>query len=117
MSYNKKTSTMPIGTNEVPSHTMPDGSKMTGKSHTSKSKPIKKVTKIDLGDGSFNIKVGALSRQLGIPVKENIPMSLLKRLVKVENGKSFMHKGKMKKMTPLLKQRVSLAITLKTRKK
>ena len=98
------------------SHTMPDGTRMTGSTHNSKSKPIpKKTTKINLGDGSFKIKEGALSKQLGIPIKDNIPMSLLKRLVKIENGMKFMHKGKMKKMTPLLKRRVSLAITLKSR--
>lgn len=74
-------------------------------------------TKIDLGDGEFKIKEGALSKQLGIPVKNNIPMMLLKRLVKVENGKKFMLKGKERKMTPLLKKRVSLAITLKSLKK
>lgn len=76
-----------------------------------------KKTEIDLGDGAFKIKEGSLSKQLGIPVKDNIPMMLLKRLVKVENGKKFMLKGKERKMTPLLKKRVSLAITLKSLKK
>jgi len=76
-----------------------------------------KATEIDLGDGEFKIKEGSLSKQLGIPVKKNIPMMLLRRLVKIENGKTFMLKGKERKMTPLLKKRVSLAITLKSRKK
>ena len=80
-------------------------------------KATKTKTKIDLGDGSFNIKEGTLSKQLNIPVKDNIPMSLLRRLVKVENGSKFMHQGKEKKMTPLLKKRVTLAITLKSLKK
>lgn len=116
MAYGNKMKS--AGTASSGSHTMPDGSKMTGSKHSSSSKPIKaKTAEIDLGDGSFNIKEGALSRQLGIPVKDNIPMSLLKRLVKVENGKKFMHQGKEKKMTPLLKRRVSLAITLKSRNK
>ena len=98
-------------------HTMPDGTKMTGSTHNSKSKPVKRkqTTKIDLGDGSFKIKEGALSKQLNIPIKDNIPMSLLKKLVKVENGMKFMHQGKSRTMTPLLKRRVSLAITLKSR--
>ena len=77
----------------------------------------KKATEIDLGDGEFKIKEGALSKQLGIPVKKNIPIMLLRRLVKIENGKTFMLNGKERKMTPLLKKRVSLAITLKSRKK
>ena len=112
METKKMTSASSKGT-----HTMPDGTKMTGSTHNSKSKPVKRkqTTKINLGDGSFKIKEGALSKQLGIPIKDNIPMSLLKRLVKVENGMKFMHQGKMKKMTPLLKRRVSLAITLKSR--
>jgi len=98
------------------SHTMPDGTRMSGSTHNSKSKPLTtKTTKINLGDGSFKIKEGALSKQLNIPIKDNIPMSLLKRLVKVENGMKFTHQGKSKKMTPLLKRRVSLAITLKSR--
>ena len=110
MSYNKTSKG---------SHIMPDGTKMSGSTHSKKSKPIKSVqtSKINLGDGTFTIKEGALSKQLGIPIKDNIPMSLLKRLVKIENGKNFIHDGLSKKMTPLLKRRVSLAITLKTRKK
>ena len=115
MSYNKKTNTMAGGG----SHTMPDGTKMSGSKHTSKSKPIKQTNKnkINLGDGSFTIKEGALSKQLGIPIKDKIPMKLLKKLVKIENGSNFIHNGKTKKMTPLLKRRVSLAITLKSFKK
>lgn len=74
-------------------------------------------TKINLGDGDFKIKEGALSRQLGIPIKKNIPMALLNKLVKKENGTKFMLNGKERKMTPLLKKRVSLAINLKGFKK
>lgn len=74
-------------------------------------------TTIDLGDGDFKIKEGALSKQLGIPIKQNIPMTLLRKLVKKENGSKFMLNGKERKMTPLMKRRISLAITLKSRKK
>jgi len=74
-------------------------------------------TKINLGDGDFKIKEGSLSRQLGIPIKKNIPMALLNKLVKKENGSKFMLNGKERKMTPLLKKRVSLAINLKGFKK
>lgn len=76
-----------------------------------------KKTTIDLGDGNFKMKEGALSKQLGIPIKKNIPMALLKKLVKKENGSKFMLNGKERKMTPLMKRRVSLAITLKSIKK
>lgn len=74
-------------------------------------------TKIDLGDGDFTIKEGALSKQLGIPIKKNIPMALLRKLVKKENGTKFMLNGKERKMTKLLKQRITLAINLKSFKK
>ena len=74
-------------------------------------------TTIDLGDGDFKIKEGALSKQLGIPVKDNIPMALLKKLVKKDIGSKFMLNGKERKMTTLLKRRISLAITLKSKKK
>ena len=74
-------------------------------------------TTINLGDGDFKIKEGSLSKQLGIPVKDNIPMALLKKLVKKEIGSKFMLNGKERKMTTLLKRRVSLAITLKSRNK
>ena len=74
-------------------------------------------TTINLCDGDFKIKEGSLSKQLGIPVKDNIPMALLKKLVKKEIGSKFMLNGKERKMTTLLKRRVSLAITLKSRKK
>ena len=74
-------------------------------------------TTIDLGDGDFKIKEGALSKQLGIPIKQNIPMTLLRKLVKKENGSKFMLNGKERKMTALMKKRISLAITLKSRKK
>ena len=60
---------------------------------------------------------GKLSRELGIPEEKNIPMTLLRKLAKVPNGEMFEHKGKSMKMTPGLKKRVTLAITLKGFKK
>ena len=44
-------------------------------------------------------------------------MTLLRILVKKENGSKFILNGKERKMTPLMKRRISLAITLKSRKK
>ena len=63
-------------------------------------------------------KPGALSRQLGIAIKENIPMTLLRRIKQTPVGKVISNptkKGKKRiKVTGLLKRRVNLAITLKT---
>ena len=95
-------------------HTMPDGRVMAGASHPKKS-PKKETIKI--GDSKITMEKGRLSRDLGIPEEKNIPMSLINRLIKVENGEMFAHKGKQKKMTPALKKRLVLARTLKGFKK
>jgi hypothetical protein len=63
------------------------------------------------------IKTGALSKMLRIPEEDNIPMTLLNRLNKMEIGEEFEQKGRSMKMSPLMKKRVSLAITLKKMKK
>jgi len=64
-----------------------------------------------------NKKQGALSRQLGIPVEENIPISVLTviRDSPINSEAYITYKGKTKKMkvTPLLKRRAVLALTLK----
>jgi len=62
-------------------------------------------------------KPGALSRQLGIPVEENIPKTLLEKIAKAPIGaviKNPTKKGKREiKVTRLLKRRAVLALTLK----
>ena len=62
-------------------------------------------------------KPGALSRQLGIPEEENIPVTLLKKIRDAEIGETITNptkKGKRKiKVTALLKKRAVLALTLK----
>ncbi len=64
---------------------------------------------------------GALSRQLGIPEKENIPTTLLNRISKAKVGSTIKNptkKGrKTYKVTGLLKKRATLAKTLKKMKK
>lgn len=64
-------------------------------------------------------KRGALSRQLGIPEKENIPISLLTRIKGAKIGSKIRNptkKGhKRIKVTLLLKRRAVLAHTLKTK--
>jgi hypothetical protein len=68
---------------------------------------------IKLGGKKIEIKKGALSRQLGIPIEKDIPKGLLSRLNAMKIGETTEYKGKTLKITRLLKQRVSLAITLK----
>ena len=69
--------------------------------------------KITLGGKSFDIKKGALSRQLGILEKDDIPRSLLVKLKNMKVGEATTYKNKNIKITTLLKRRVNLAITLK----
>jgi len=72
---------------------------------------------IELGGKKITIKKGALSKQLGIPIEKDIPKSLLRKLDKMNVGESMDYKGKNIKVSKLLKQRVSLAITLKGMRK
>ena len=72
---------------------------------------------IKLGGKKITIKKGALSRQLGIPIEKDIPKSLLWKLDKMKIGEETNYKGKKLKISRLLKQRVSLAITLKGMRK
>jgi len=62
-------------------------------------------------------KEGALSRQLDIPVEEDIPVTLLRKIVNTPIGKTIRNptsKGKRRiKVTRLLKKRAVLALTLK----
>lgn len=62
-------------------------------------------------------KPGALSRQLGIPEEDTIPVTLLKKIRDAKVGsviKNPTSKGKKRiKVTNLLKRRVVLALTLR----
>lgn len=63
------------------------------------------------------LKKGALSRQLGIPEKDNIPFTLLEKIRKTEIGKTIKNptkSGKQEiKVTKKLKTRAVLALTMK----
>ena len=64
---------------------------------------------------------GALSRQLGIPVEDNIPVTLLKAIKHADIGETI-HNPATKgqrwiKVTRLLKRRSVMALTLKGMKK
>ncbi len=62
-------------------------------------------------------KPGALSRQLGIPIKDNIPMTLLNKIIKAKAGDTITNptkSGKRRiKVTRLLERRSILARNLK----
>ena len=62
-------------------------------------------------------KRGSLSRQLGIPEEENIPVALLRKIAKAKIGSTIENptkKGRRRyTVTRLLKRRAVLALTLK----
>lgn len=63
------------------------------------------------------LKKGALSKQLGIPIKRNIPVTLLNKILRARVGQKINNPTKSGKkvisVTTLLKRRSSLARTLK----
>jgi hypothetical protein len=63
------------------------------------------------------LKKGALSRQLEIPEKDNIPFTLLEKIKKAEIGTTIKNptkSGKQEiKVTKKLKKRAVLALTMK----
>lgn len=64
---------------------------------------------------------GKLSRQLGIPIEKNIPMTLLNKIIKAKAGQTIINPTKMGKkrikVTRLLERRSILARTLKKLRK
>ncbi len=68
-----------------------------------------------------NPKKGALSRQLGIPIKKNIPIVLLNKILSAKVGQKIKNPTKSGKriipVTRLLKRRSVFARTLKSFKK
>jgi predicted transcriptional regulator len=57
-------------------------------------------------------KEGGLRRQLGIPQEKSIPSSTLKKIIKAQTWKVAKIDG-LKKITPKLKKRATLALTLR----
>jgi len=68
--------------------------------------------KVDLDGSKFTIKKGALHRQLGVPMSYTFKRPELNKMKKIEVGKTFEFNGKTRKMTELLKKRVTLALVL-----
>jgi hypothetical protein len=65
----------------------------------------------------INLKKGALSRQLGIPEKMDIPMTLLRTIVRAKAGDTITNPTRIGrrriKVTRLLERRAIFAIMLK----
>jgi hypothetical protein len=57
-------------------------------------------------------KPGALSRQLGYPVQDNIPTPVLKKIQSTPTGGTW--RGRT--ITPLIKRRVNFALNMPNRK-
>ena len=104
-------------------HTMPDGTVMSGSTHskesrvirkgTAKKSPKKKDDKKDDDDFIGDLKEGALKKMLKIK-DSDAPLKIgeLQKLLK-EKDEPFMFRGKeIKKMTTLMKKRINTAITL-----
>jgi hypothetical protein len=99
-------------------HKMPDGTIMSGKTHSKSSRPVKKNSpkKSPKKDDDFigDLKEGSLKRMLKIG-KEGAPLKIseLQKLLKMPKDKSFMFRGKeISKLTPLMEKRINTAITL-----
>ncbi len=63
-------------------------------------------------DGKITFKEGTLRRQLKLKSGEKFTKKELAGLKKKEIGTKFMFRGKEFKMTKLMKQRISLGLTL-----
>ncbi len=65
----------------------------------------------------INIKKGALSKQLGIPIKRKIPIILLNKIISAKAGQTIRNPSKtgkrLIKVTRLLERRAILARNLK----
>lgn len=77
------------------------------------------MTRRDVDRWMQNLHKGTLSRQLSIPEKENIPITLLRVIVHAPVGTVVKNPTKTGKkhyiVTDLMKKRANTAITLKTK--
>jgi hypothetical protein len=96
---------------------MPDGTIMSGKTHSKSSKVVSKPKKMKEEDDGIpfdELKEGSLKRMLKIKKDDpKLKIGELQKILKTKDGESFMFRGnEIKKLTPLMKKRVTLAITL-----
>ena len=73
--------------------------------------PYQKET-ITIDNEKITFKKGALRSQLKLKKDQEFTRAQLNRLKNIENGKQFTFKGNTFKMTPLLKRRITFALTL-----
>ena len=76
-----------------------------------------KKEKIELEGKKITIKKDALRDRLGLKANEKFNKRELQSINKTEVGDMFKFRGKSFKMTELMKKRITLAITLMSRKK
>ena len=76
-----------------------------------------KKEKIELEGKKIKIKKDALRDRLGLKANEKFNKRELQSINKTEVGDMFKFRGKSFKMTELMKKRITLAITLMSRKK
>ena len=67
---------------------------------------------VELDGEKVKFKEGALHKMLKTPPGYKFKKSELNKMKKVENGEMFEFMGKSRKMTPLMKKRVTFALTL-----
>lgn len=104
------------GNSNSNTHKMPDGTVMTGKTHSKSSKVVKNKNSPKKNDDDFigELKEGSLKRMLKMG-KGSPPLKIgeLQKLLKVKDGSSFMFRDKeIPKMTELMRKRINTAITL-----
>ena len=101
-------------------HKMPDGTVMTGVTHTAKSRPVRKAkqsrSEAKESDGGIpfdRLKEGAMRRMLKIP-KDGKPLTKteVNRVTNIDDGETFAFRGHDVRMTALLKKRANLAKTM-----
>ena len=95
-------------------HKMPDGTVMSGKTHSKSSRVVKKKSPKKEDDFIGELKEGSLKRMLKMG-KKSPPLKIgeLQKLLKIKDGSSFMFRdNEIKKLTPLMRKRINTAITL-----
>lgn len=96
-----------------PTHTMPDGRKMKGKTHPKKPKRLKKKKEtIKIGKEKITFKKGGLHRSLKVKDNYTFKTSQLSPLKKIKTGATFTFAGKKIKMTSKIKSQINLGLTL-----
>lgn len=121
MTYGSTTRNNPRRRKTPPgTHRMPDGTLMTGATHNKDSKSVNPrkppMATVKLGGETVKFKKGGLRQQLAVPEKYKFKKTELQRINRTPVGDSFRFLDKQRKMTSLMKKRITLAINLMKRK-